>query len=67
MIFQYFNELFFLHSDSEENNEEPHEHEVELDIDLTAQANARKYYDKKKYVHLFFNIIYIKKELKLLF
>ena len=24
------------------------EHEVELDIDLTAQANARKYYDKKK-------------------
>ena len=56
MIFQYFNELFFcLHSDdSEGNNEEPQEHEVELDIDLTAQANARKYYDKKKYVHLFF-------------
>ena len=27
---------------------EPVEHEVELDIDLTAQANARKYYDKKK-------------------
>ena len=55
MIFQYFNELFFcLHSDdSEGNNEEPQEHEVELDIDLTAQANARKYYDKKKYVHLF--------------
>ena len=26
---------------------------MELDIDLTAQANARKYYDKKKYVHLF--------------
>ena len=55
MIFQYFNELFFcLHSDdSEGNNEEPQEHEVELDIDLTAQANARKYYDKKKYVHFF--------------
>ena len=29
---------------------------MELDIDLTAQANARKYYDKKKYVHLFFTL-----------
>ena len=29
-------------------DEELAEHEVELDIDLTAQANARKYYDKKK-------------------
>lgn len=31
-----------------EEEPEEHEHEVELDIDLTAQANARKYYDKKK-------------------
>ena len=43
-------------SDSEEEGveqeavakEKSSEHEVELDIDLTAQANARKYYDKKK-------------------
>ena len=32
----------------DEDEEELSEHEVELDIDLTAQANARKYYDKKK-------------------
>ena len=34
--------------EDEEGGGEPVEHEVELDIDLTAQANARKYYDKKK-------------------
>ena len=50
--FQKINEFNFCSDDSsdEENDgdKEPHEHEVELDIDLTAQANARKYYDKKR-------------------
>ncbi len=54
---KYFSHLATSSSESEDNSssesskakkKEGREHEVELDIDLTAQANARKYYDKMK-------------------